>query len=309
MDVGEQARAVLRGPPGDDLERRGRHAAPGADEAGGLAPEGDVPLLQHSVHVEGHLLLVPLEAQLHQVPPVGLVRRRAVGGAAGAEEAHPAVLGELELRDALVHLVALAEDEVPRVGVLVVGAHVKGHRVGAEVAVEDRRVLALGVVGERGGLLGVGLACLRRGQLQRHPEVRVVAALEEEREGRAGRADGVVEAVLVVVVLGIGLPQAEAPLLEALREAHLRRQRRDGQLTLVVSQLLAVLVLRRQLGRHRAQRGVDDGVTGPDDCAADHALEREPQLRPARRRHARHSARLAAVGALVRPRVPLRRPN
>ena len=53
-----------------------------ADEAGALAPERDVPLLQHMIDVEGDLLLVPVEAQLDEVPSILLVRRRTVRRAA-----------------------------------------------------------------------------------------------------------------------------------------------------------------------------------------------------------------------------------
>ena len=133
----------------DRVEPRGAAVAVAerarADEAGGLAAEVDVPLLALVVHVEVHPLVLPVESQLDKVPPVGHVRRGAVRGAAGAEEAHPAVLGELELRDALVDLVRLAEDEVARVGALVVGAHVEGDALRPEVAVKLRvlRRLAL----------------------------------------------------------------------------------------------------------------------------------------------------------------------
>ena len=88
-----------------------------------------------------HLLLLPVEAQLDQVPPVGLVRRRAVCRAARAEQAHAPILGELKLGDPLVHLVRLAKDEVARVGVLVVCPHIEGHTVRPKLPVEGARIV------------------------------------------------------------------------------------------------------------------------------------------------------------------------
>ena len=73
VDVGEQARAVLRGPPGDDLERRGRHAAPGADEAGadGRAGREGQPRVGRA----------PLRRPRRAIPPHLRRRRRRPTGA------------------------------------------------------------------------------------------------------------------------------------------------------------------------------------------------------------------------------------
>ena len=113
---GQAARAASAG------SVRGCGARMGAARA---RTEGDLALLQGMVDVEGDLLLLPVETQLHKVPPGWQVRRRPMRRAAGAQQPHPPVLGELELGDALVHLVRLAQYEVARVGALIVRAHLR----------------------------------------------------------------------------------------------------------------------------------------------------------------------------------------
>ena len=64
----------------------------------------------------------------------------------------------LELGHALVDLIRLAKDEMAGIGALVVGAHVKRDRVGAEGPVKGLGVLRLGVLGQRRrGTVCVGL--------------------------------------------------------------------------------------------------------------------------------------------------------
>ena len=115
--------------------------------------------------------------------------------AACAEQAHAPVLGELELGDAFVHLVRLTQNEVARVGVLVVCPHVEGHAVRPKLPVEHGRVVRLGILRQRHGR---PILVRWRGQFQRHPEVGVIAALQEEAVCRVGCDNLRVEAVLVV---------------------------------------------------------------------------------------------------------------
>ena len=157
-----------------------------------------------------------------------------------------------------------------RVGALVVGAHVEGDAVGAEVAVKRGRVLRLRVLG-KDGRRAVRVRVLPRqrgrGQLERHPKVGVVAALEEERVVGAGRGDDVVEAVLVMPGQDVGqparremakevvraqrregrrkcvcacLPEAEPAALKALGEADLDGERADRKLAAVIGQRFLV---------------------------------------------------------------------
>ena len=208
-----------------------------------------------------HLALLPVEPQLDVVPLVRDVRRRAVRDALRAEQPHLPVLGELELRHPLVHLVRLAEDEVAGVGAAVVGAHVERDGLRLERAVEGRRVLRLGVLGERARRLRRPAAAVvvgarrRRGQPQRHPEVGVVAALEVERRGRAvGRAHLGVEAVLVVAREERRAPQPHRLLLEPLRQAHLRGDRAHAHLLAQLGERLPLVVDDRQRRLERERR-------------------------------------------------------
>mmetsp|Transcript_25486 Transcript_25486/g.85440 ORF Transcript_25486/g.85440 Transcript_25486/m.85440 type:complete len:490 (+) Transcript_25486:48-1517(+) len=106
----------------DESERVEPRGAPvpvaqgaGADVRGAVAAEGDALLLELAVHVEVDLFVVPVKGQVDAVPGEGLVRDGSEGGAPGAEEAHVAVLSELELGHPAVHLVGLPEDKVPGV--------------------------------------------------------------------------------------------------------------------------------------------------------------------------------------------------
>mmetsp|Transcript_53473 Transcript_53473/g.122887 ORF Transcript_53473/g.122887 Transcript_53473/m.122887 type:complete len:264 (-) Transcript_53473:294-1085(-) len=163
----------------DRVEPSGTHVAVAerarADKGGSFPSERDLSLLQLPVDVEGDRLAHPIEAEFDEIPLVRHVRRCAVRGAAGAEEAHLAVLGELELRHALVHLVRLAQDEVARIRALVVGARVEADRVGSEVAVEDAQILRAHV------FVVLELPRGARGwQLERHAKVGIIATLQEQ---------------------------------------------------------------------------------------------------------------------------------